>query len=230
MYAEAQRRPPDLYHAAGRAVLVGTTDEPFDGPAGAGHAPPSASFDYLLDSVNAILPDAAAGSVGHRFSLQRRASVAVRHCGDDRRDHAATRLGRARITPACRCISVVGGKLTTMRSLGREHGGRGARAAGRRPTGAIRAIAAIPWRRGLSARCRGSASALATKSPGGPDIASDSVARGVATVRTRDRRITWPIPPITSCLPDTELPVPMRGLVDRATSGPARWPIWLNVG
>ena len=117
VYAEAaDGRPVFVLPFGERLVLVGTTDIPFTGDPAAAHADEE-EIDYLLRAVARIFPAAAA----------RREDVAQHYCGvrplpaarADGRTAAITRrhlLVRQREAPLP-CWSIVGGKLTTCRSL-----------------------------------------------------------------------------------------------------------------
>lgn len=132
LYAEAADGRPVFILPFGELSLVGTTDLHFEGdPADA--VATEAELDYLLDAVNTILPDA---------SLTR-GDIELHYCGvrplpasDQTTTAAVTR--RHWLEPNSDCpvplYSVVGGKLTTCRSLA-ESSARTIRARLGLPTG-----------------------------------------------------------------------------------------------
>ncbi len=122
IYAEARDGRPIFITPLGDCVLIGTTDELFEGPPEDAVAT-DAERDYLLGSVNAILPDAtlSAADVDFHTSAVRPlpyvdastpASITRRHAIVEHRDAPVP------------LISLVGGKLTTMRSLAEEAAAR----------------------------------------------------------------------------------------------------------
>jgi len=122
VYAEAADGRPIFITPLGDATLIGTTDEPFaDDPATA--VPRDDEVDYLLASVGAIFP-----GVGLR-----RQDIAFSYCGVRplprveasspaaiTRRHAIDRHDVGGLP----CYALIGGKLTTARSLAEEAAGR----------------------------------------------------------------------------------------------------------
>jgi glycerol-3-phosphate dehydrogenase len=115
IYAEARDGRPIFILPLADATLIGTTDEPFEGDPREARATPQ-ELDYLLESVNAILPTArlSPSDIDFHYSAVRPlpkvdatspAAITRRHSLVEH-DNAAVPL-----------YSVVGGKLTTMRSL-----------------------------------------------------------------------------------------------------------------
>jgi glycerol-3-phosphate dehydrogenase len=121
IYAEASDGRPIFITPLADTVLIGTTDERFEGP------PEEAAMtererDYLLDSVNAILPEAklTADDVDFHYSAVRPLPyVDARSTAAITRRHAIVRHGGTKVP----MISLVGGKLTTMRSLAEQAAG-----------------------------------------------------------------------------------------------------------
>jgi glycerol-3-phosphate dehydrogenase len=115
IYAEARDGRPIFITPLADTVLVGTTDERFEGsPEEAVATEPE--LNYLLDSVNAILPDAALtpDDVDFHYSAVRPLPyVSSATPGAITRRHAIVKHETATVP----MISLVGGKLTTMRSL-----------------------------------------------------------------------------------------------------------------
>ncbi len=117
LYAEAADGRPVFVTPLGNTTLIGTTDEPFDGDPATAVARED-EVQYLLSAVNHIMPQ-----VGLT-----RADVAFSYCGVRPLPyvHAAspaaiTRRHRIeRHQAAWPCFSLVGGKLTTCRSLAEE--------------------------------------------------------------------------------------------------------------
>ncbi|MGD9722367.1 MAG: glycerol-3-phosphate dehydrogenase/oxidase [Pirellulales bacterium] len=118
IYAEASDGRPIFITPLAGTVLIGTTDERFEGP------PENAvtterERDYLLDSVNSILPDAklTPDDVNFHYSAVRPLPYAdARSTSAITRRHAIVHDEAAKVP----MISLVGGKLTTMRSLAEQ--------------------------------------------------------------------------------------------------------------
>ncbi|HXT57482.1 MAG TPA: glycerol-3-phosphate dehydrogenase/oxidase [Pirellulales bacterium] len=118
LYAEAADGRPVFVLPFGEASLVGTTDLPFTGdPADAVATP--AELDYLLRTVNSLLPDVHLSA----------ADVDLHYCGvrplphvDAAAPAAVTRRHAIVESPSSEppLYSIVGGKLTTSRSLAEE--------------------------------------------------------------------------------------------------------------
>ena len=118
MYVEAADGRPLFVLPLGNASLVGTTDLPFEGdPADAVASP--AELDYLLDTVNSVIPNVnlSRADIDLHYSGVRPlpfvgpsapAAVTRRHWIEENRDS---------VIP---CYSIIGGKLTTCRSLAEE--------------------------------------------------------------------------------------------------------------
>ncbi len=115
IYAEAPDGRPVFITPLADAVLVGTTDEPFEGPPETAQATQK-EIDYLLGAVDMVLPgvELRASDVDFHYSAVRplpyvhaSAPAAIT------RRHALVRHDNASVP----LFSVVGGKLTTMRSL-----------------------------------------------------------------------------------------------------------------
>lgn len=118
IYAEAPDGRPVFILPFGDGVLVGTTDEPYSGdPADA--LASGAEIDYLLATVNDIVPgvDIKAADIDlhycgvrplPRVDANRPAAITRRHWIQEHRDQ----------TPPL--YSIIGGKLTTCRSLAEE--------------------------------------------------------------------------------------------------------------
>lgn len=118
IYAEASDGRPVFILPFGPSTLVGTTDEAFRGnPAEAIATDPE--IEYLLDAVNTLLP---------QFGLTRD-DVEQHYCGvrplpavDAARPGAITRRHWIERADDCQppLVSLIGGKLTTCRSLAEE--------------------------------------------------------------------------------------------------------------
>jgi glycerol-3-phosphate dehydrogenase len=115
IYAEAPDGRPIFITPLGDTILIGTTDESFDGPpekAIATHA----EIDYLLGAVNRIVPEASLEQTDINFHCS-----AVRPLPYVNAALTAAITRRHWLVPTqyagVPLISVVGGKLTTMRSL-----------------------------------------------------------------------------------------------------------------
>jgi glycerol-3-phosphate dehydrogenase len=115
IYAEAEDGRPIFITPLADTVLIGTTDEPFTGP------PENARTtdqerDYLLDSVNAILPDVrltVADVNFHTSAVRPLPYVPATAPGAITRRHALVKNNKTKVP----LLSIVGGKLTTMRAL-----------------------------------------------------------------------------------------------------------------
>ncbi len=115
IYAEARDGRPIFITPLAQAVLIGTTDEPFEGPPEQAVAT-NRELDYLLDAVNSILPDVrlSRSDIAFHYSAVRPlAHASAATPAAITRRHAVIRHDTARVPT----FSVVGGKLTTMRSL-----------------------------------------------------------------------------------------------------------------
>lgn len=114
-YTEASDGRPVFVLPLADTVLVGTTDLPFHGdPADA--VPTEAELDYLLAVVNRLLPDVRLTRGDIDFSY---CGVRPLPCGDASRPAAITRRHwmEEHAGAALPTFSIVGGKLTTCRSL-----------------------------------------------------------------------------------------------------------------
>lgn len=118
VYAEASDGRPIFITPLGETVLIGTTDVKFEGPPESARAT-DAEIQYLLDSTNEILPGARLerSDIAFHYSAVRplpyvdaksNAAITRRHSFVE---HAAAGVP---------VISIVGGKLTTMRSLAEQ--------------------------------------------------------------------------------------------------------------
>jgi len=118
IYAEARDGRPIFITPLAESVLIGTTDDPFQGPPERALATPN-ELDYLLASVNAILPDVhlTIADVDFHYSAVRPLPYvhADRPAAITRR-HALVKHDKASVP----MYSVIGGKLTTMRSLAEQ--------------------------------------------------------------------------------------------------------------
>ena len=115
LYAEASDGRPIFILPLAGCTMIGTTDEPFEGdPAAAVASGPE--IDYLLQSANAILPQVGLvrGDVAFHYS-------GVRPLPYDHSNSTAAVTRRHWLAPhpgtAVPTYSVIGGKLTTCRSL-----------------------------------------------------------------------------------------------------------------
>jgi glycerol-3-phosphate dehydrogenase len=118
IYAEASDLRPIFITPLDRAVLVGTTDVPFEGPPEDATAT-EAELEYLLASVNAVLPDARLDALDidfHTSAVRPLPYVHARSTAAITRRHSFVRHATTRVP----MFSVVGGKLTTMRSLAEQ--------------------------------------------------------------------------------------------------------------
>lgn len=118
LYVEAADGRPLFVLPLGDVSLVGTTDLPFEGDPAEAVATP-AELDYLLETVNAVLPgmNLSRADIEQHYSGVRPlpyvgpsapAAVTRRHWIEENRDCS---------TPL---FSIIGGKLTTSRSLAEE--------------------------------------------------------------------------------------------------------------
>jgi len=115
VYAEAADGRPIFITPLADTVLIGTTDERFEGSPETAQATAS-EIDYLIDSVDSILPDArlAASDIDFHYSAVRPLPfVDATSTAAITRRHALVKHPSASVP----LMSVVGGKLTTMRSL-----------------------------------------------------------------------------------------------------------------
>jgi len=121
LYAEASDGRPIFILPLGASVLVGTTDEPWVGDPGLAVAE-AAEIDYLLASVNDILPGVKLTREDLDFHYSgvrplpaspadRPAAITRRHWLQEHRNTTVP------------CYSVIGGKLTTCRSLAEQTAG-----------------------------------------------------------------------------------------------------------
>jgi glycerol-3-phosphate dehydrogenase len=118
IYGEARDGRPVFILPFGASTLVGTTDEPYRGHPQDAQAT-NVELDYLLDAVNHILPDAQLAPV----------DIEQHYCGvrplpktDAATPAAITRRHwlEENTSSAVPMYSVIGGKLTTCRSLAEE--------------------------------------------------------------------------------------------------------------
>jgi glycerol-3-phosphate dehydrogenase len=118
IYAEAPDGRPVFILPFGPDVLVGTTDLPFQGDPATAEATPD-EIDYLLATVNRILPEACLTAD----------DIQLHYCGvrplphvDESTPGAITRRHwmQEHSDTALPTFSVIGGKLTTCRSLAEE--------------------------------------------------------------------------------------------------------------
>lgn len=118
VYAEARDGRPIFITPLAETVLIGTTDMPFvDSPETAQAT--SAEIQYLLDSTNAILPGARLepADVNFHYSAVRPLPyVHARTTGAITRRHFVVKHKDTAVP----VFSIVGGKLTTMRSLAEQ--------------------------------------------------------------------------------------------------------------
>lgn len=118
IYAEAADGRPIFITPLADTILIGTTDERFDGPP-QDALTTAAERDYLLEAVNAILPDVrlSASDVDfHYCAVRPLPYVRAASTGAVTRRHWLVEQSGL----AMPFFSVVGGKLTTMRSLAQE--------------------------------------------------------------------------------------------------------------
>ncbi len=115
IYAEASDGRPIFITPLADTVLIGTTDVPFEGEPRDAVATPD-EIDYLLSAVNAILPGARLGASDIDFHYSAVRPLPYVHASAPAaitRRHALVQHDNAAVP----LFSVVGGKLTTMRSL-----------------------------------------------------------------------------------------------------------------
>ncbi|HEY2895042.1 MAG TPA: glycerol-3-phosphate dehydrogenase/oxidase [Pirellulales bacterium] len=115
IYAEAHDGRPIFITPLDRTVLIGTTDLPFNASPEDATAS-AAEIEYLLDAVNSIVPSAKLqeGDVAFHYSAVRPLPyVNASSPAAITRRHALVRNEAAPIP----LLSIIGGKLTTMRSL-----------------------------------------------------------------------------------------------------------------
>ncbi len=118
IYAEASDARPIFITPLDGTVLIGTTDVSFEGPPGEARATDE-ELRYLLDSANAILPDARLepSDINFHYSAVRPLPyVHARTTGAITRRHFFVEHETAPVP----MFSVIGGKLTTMRSLAEQ--------------------------------------------------------------------------------------------------------------
>ncbi len=118
IYAEASDERPIFITPLAGTVLIGTTDAPFEGPPGEARATDQ-ELQYLLDSVNAILPEACleAADVNFHYSAVRPLPyVHARTTGAITRRHSFVEHKESPVP----MFSIIGGKITTMRSLAEQ--------------------------------------------------------------------------------------------------------------
>ncbi len=132
IYAEARDGRPIFVTPLADTVLIGTTDMPFDGTPETAQATEQ-EIRYLLDSTNAILPGARLEPVDVNFHYSAVRPLPYAHA---RTTGAITRrhfFVEHEHTPMP-IFSVVGGKLTTMRSLAEQAAADVLQHFGRTPT------------------------------------------------------------------------------------------------
>jgi glycerol-3-phosphate dehydrogenase len=118
IYAEARDGRPIFITPLADTILIGTTDEPFEGPPEEALAT-GRELDYLLKSVNAILPavQLEPADIDFHYSAVRPLPyVDASTPAAITRRHSLVEQEVAGVP----LISVVGGKLTTMRSLAEQ--------------------------------------------------------------------------------------------------------------
>jgi glycerol-3-phosphate dehydrogenase len=118
IYAEASDARPVFITPLDEAVLIGTTDVPFDGPPQDALATEE-ELRYLLDAVNTVLPEARLeeSDVDFHYSAVRPLPFTdAQSTAAITRRHSFVRQDQAPLP----MFSVVGGKLTTMRSLAEQ--------------------------------------------------------------------------------------------------------------
>ncbi|MEX0978067.1 MAG: glycerol-3-phosphate dehydrogenase/oxidase [Pirellulales bacterium] len=132
IYAEASDGRPVFITPLEQAVLIGTTDIPFQGPPEDARAT-EGELAYLLDAVNTVLPEArlTESDIDFHYSAVRPLPYtdANSTAAITRRHSFVWQTGTA--VPM---FSVVGGKLTTMRSLAEQAAGVTLEHLGRTPT------------------------------------------------------------------------------------------------
>lgn len=115
IYAEAHDGRPIFITPLGSAVLIGTTDEPFDRSPGQALMS-EAEIEYLLDAVNGVMGQTrlTRADVDFHYSAVRPLPKSdAQTPGAISRRHALVKTEVAGVP----LLSLVGGKLTTMRSL-----------------------------------------------------------------------------------------------------------------
>ena len=136
VYTEARDGRPVFLLPFGEGTLVGTTDIPFDGDPAAVTAT-EAELDYLLGVVADVFPDAGLT----------RSDIAMHQCGvrplpfvDAKTPAAITRRHQLVWNDESEVplVSLVGGKLTTCRSLAEETAAAVLRRLGKKPTATSR--------------------------------------------------------------------------------------------
>jgi len=115
LYAEAPDGRPVFVTPLAGTTLIGTTDIPFHGSPADAVATPE-EIDYLLTAVNRIMPDIGLTTADVAFHYS---GVRPLPRTDDARPAAVTRRHWLEHHPDAPipCYSVIGGKLTTCRSL-----------------------------------------------------------------------------------------------------------------
>lgn len=201
IYAEASDGRPIFITPLDGAVLVGTTDVPFEGPPEQATATES-ELRYLLDTVNSILPEVRltwSDIDFHCSAVRPLPYVTAATTGAITRRHALVKNESA-VVPL---FSIVGGKLTTMRSLAES------------------TAAAVLAQLGRSA----TANSQDRPIPGGEDYPPDGEALGARLRKIAERtgfsadsvRAVWRLcgsqtecyltnPPDRELLPDTDFP------------------------
>lgn len=118
IYAEAADMRPVFITPLAGTVLIGTTDIPFDGPPQEARAS-EREVSYLVEAVNAVLPEARLSEADvdfHYSAVRPLPFVRADSTASITRRHSFVRNEAAGVP----MFSVVGGKLTTMRSLAEQ--------------------------------------------------------------------------------------------------------------
>jgi glycerol-3-phosphate dehydrogenase len=118
VYAEASDGRPIFITPLGDTVLIGTTDVKFNGPPGQARATDE-EIQYLIDSTNEILPGAnleRSDITFHYSAVRPLPYVDAKTTAAITRRHFFVEHAAAGVP----VISIVGGKLTTMRSLAEQ--------------------------------------------------------------------------------------------------------------
>jgi glycerol-3-phosphate dehydrogenase len=118
IYAEARDGRPIFITPLADTVLIGTTDVKFDGPPETARATEE-EIQYLIDSVNHILPNAqlTESDIAFHYSAVRPLPyVDARTTAAITRRHQFVEHAHGKLP----VMSIVGGKLTTMRSLAEQ--------------------------------------------------------------------------------------------------------------
>jgi glycerol-3-phosphate dehydrogenase len=118
IYAEAPDGRPIFILPFDSAVLVGTTDVAFDGPPREAQATP-AELEYLLAAVDMVLPEARLTESDIAFHYSAVRPLPYTHASSNAaitRRHSIVKHDDAAVP----LWSIVGGKLTTMRSLAEQ--------------------------------------------------------------------------------------------------------------